>query len=142
MHGTPPRHHIMPDRVHTQCCIVNLCNIFHFHHSLSVENANTIFLQFFSFLHVDIPVSQNHVFSACSFSTLYLTEISPKELVYVSFDLYFYQKHVLGPFDWECYNIFQNNFSVSITVPLLHWQMELFFTHSKNNPNVLKECHC
>ncbi len=56
-----------------QCCIVKQCNIFHFHHSVSVENAKQIFPQFFQFHQLDIPVSQNHVFLACSFSTLYLS---------------------------------------------------------------------
>ncbi len=53
--------------------IVNQCNIFHFHHLASVENANPIFPRCFSFRQLDIPVSQNLIFLACSFSTLYLS---------------------------------------------------------------------
>ncbi len=62
VHITPSHRHIVPYRVHTLCRIVNQCNIFHFHHSASVENANLIFPQFFSFRQLDIPVSQNHIF--------------------------------------------------------------------------------
>ncbi len=91
-----PCYHVVLGHIHTQCHIFNTCNIFHFYHSASVENANPIFPQFFSFCQLDIPVSQNHIFLACIFSTLYLSiDFTQRGVLCLIRQVFFTEKHIL-----------------------------------------------
>ncbi len=82
----------MPGPVHTQCRVVNQCNIFHFHHPVSVENANLIFPQFFHFANLTSLFLKITFFWHVVSPHCISAQISLRRLVYVSFNGYFYRE--------------------------------------------------